>query len=102
MDSPFVSPDALRNRREITAILADHGFFAYPYEFWHYSQGDAYDEAFRRTGRPARYGPVEFDPVPQTLKPYDNPTEWLHSIEDIQAAMAEAMKRHCPPGNATD
>jgi D-alanyl-D-alanine dipeptidase len=93
MDSPFVSSEGLKNRREITAIMAEHGFVAYPYEFWHYSRGDAYDEILHHTGRPARYGPIEWDPATQTLRPYDNPTELLNSIEDIREMMAKALKR---------
>ena len=43
MGSPFVSDRAAGNRQEITALMARHGFRPYPYEFWHYNQGDVYD-----------------------------------------------------------
>ncbi len=58
MDSPYVSATARRNREAITALMARHGFVAYPWEFWHYSAGDAYDAYLNGSGRPARYGAV--------------------------------------------
>ena len=61
MNSPFVSPEAQRNRQEITAIMRESGFVEYPYEFWHYSSGDAYEQILLGTGQPARYGAVDFD-----------------------------------------
>ncbi|RYF73986.1 MAG: hypothetical protein EOO39_09405, partial [Cytophagaceae bacterium] len=36
MKSPFVLESSLRNRQEITDVMAQHGFVAYPFEFWHY------------------------------------------------------------------
>lgn len=61
MDSPFVTPGERRNRQEITATFRRHGWRDYPWEFWHYSQGDCYAEHLGNSGRPARYGPVAFD-----------------------------------------
>ena len=62
MGSPFVSDAARRNRQEITALMRRHGFVDYPWEFWHYSSGDAYEQVLRKTGRPAIYGAVQWDP----------------------------------------
>ncbi len=42
MDSIFISQKARRNRQIITEIMKKYGFHAYPFEFWHYSSGDAY------------------------------------------------------------
>jgi len=39
------------------------GFRTYHFEFWHYNKADAYDEHLSGSGRPARYGPVDFDPA---------------------------------------
>ena len=52
MGSPFVSDAARRNRREITALMRRHGFVDYPWEFWHYSSGDAYEQVLLQD-RPA-------------------------------------------------
>jgi len=92
-DSPFVPPQAARNREEITRIMQGHGFMAYPWEFWHYSKGDAYAEHLADTGRPARYGAVDFDPATRTLAPIPRPKEPLHSPEDILRHMQAGLAR---------
>ncbi|MBN1434214.1 hypothetical protein JW921_05595 [Candidatus Fermentibacterales bacterium] len=61
MDSPFIGPDAVRNRRVISGVLASRGFPAYPWEFWHYSSGDVVAELASGSGQPARYGPIARD-----------------------------------------
>jgi len=73
MDSPFISPEARRNRAEINAVLAGHGFLPYPYEFWHYSHGDIDCEVLAGTGRPARYGPVNLDVETGAVEPVRDP-----------------------------
>jgi len=93
MDSPFVSPEARKNRRTITAIMARHGFTPYPYEFWHYSQGDAYAEYLSGSGEVARYGPVSMDPTDGRTVPIPNPTEPLHTLEEIRAQIDRALER---------
>jgi D-alanyl-D-alanine dipeptidase len=62
MASPFLSPVARRNRDRIAELMAGQGFLPYPYEFWHFSHGDADYELISAAGRPARFGPVELDP----------------------------------------
>lgn len=62
MDSPFVSEQARQNRELINDAFAQFGFVAYPFEFWHYSQGDAIERRVRDDDRPARYGPVTRNP----------------------------------------
>lgn len=93
MDSPFVEPDARRHRAEITAVMQSCGFMAYPFEFWHYNQGDVYDEFLNKTGKPARYGPVDWDPATNRVTPIENPTDRLNRREDIERAVAESAKR---------
>lgn len=93
MDSPFVSAPARDNRREIGALMARHGFVAYPYEFWHYSSGDAYDQFLRRTGRPAIYGPVDRDPATNRVRPIADPLEPLNTDEDLRREIAAALRR---------
>jgi D-alanyl-D-alanine dipeptidase len=91
MGSPFVSAQAQANRAEITALMARHGFQTYPFEFWHYNKGDAYDEKLRASGRPARYGAVDIEPVTGAVTPVADPAAPLNSDEEIGALIARAM-----------
>lgn len=61
MDSPFITPEERENRCQITEIFRRHGWWEYPWEFWHYSSGDSYQESLSGSTQPARYGPVFFD-----------------------------------------
>lgn len=100
MDSPFISEQARRHRREITGLMASFGFVAYPYEFWHYCAGDAYAEFLGRTGRPARYGPVECDPSTGTVAAIAESTKPLNSPKEIHRAIDQAVQklREIEPG----
>jgi D-alanyl-D-alanine dipeptidase len=93
MDSPFISPEAARNRREITAIFRKCGFVEYPYEFWHYSSGDAYEQLINNIGRPARYGAIDFDSATGTISPIENPQQPLNSLEDLRNEIQAALLR---------
>ena len=93
MASPFVPLQAAGNRAEITRIMQRHGFMAYPWEFWHYSQGDAYAEHLANSGKPARYGAVDFDPITGSLAAMLNPKEPLHLPGDILRNMQAALAR---------
>lgn len=93
MESPFPDEGARRNRREITALLARHGFAAYPYEFWHYSQGDAYEGKLVGSDTPARYGPVDLDPASGRATPIEDPVALLNSLDEIRARIDEALAR---------
>jgi zinc D-Ala-D-Ala dipeptidase len=89
MDSPFISEKAAENRGKITAILKKHGFAAYPFEFWHYSGGDAFFEYIGGSGKPARYGPVDIGPG-GSVSPVDNPLEPLVSDDEFERLIREA------------
>jgi D-alanyl-D-alanine dipeptidase len=91
MDSPFVSEQAQHNRQEITALLGRHGFVAYPWEFWHYNDGDAYAELLNHTGRPARYGPVHLDPADGRVTAIDDPCAPLNSMAVIRELMERVL-----------
>jgi hypothetical protein len=91
MASPFVSEHACRNRAEITALMAHHGFFTYRFEFWHYNAGDVYEGYISGTGVPARYGPVDLDPATGRVTPIEDPTRPLNSAEDIEARIGELL-----------
>ena len=93
MDSPFVSEAAQRNRREITSIMKRFGFVHYPFEFWHYSKGDAYEHLMINSGQPARYGAIDWDPTTGRVKAIEDPTAWLVSREHVQAELARAIER---------
>ncbi len=87
MDSPFITDEVRRNRAITNELFATEGFLPYPYEFWHYSWGDADAEMAAGSGRPGRYGPVHWDrdaatmrPEPDVLRPLLTVTqvaEWL-------------------------
>lgn len=93
MDSPFVSAQAQHNRSEISALMLRHGFVAYPWEFWHYSSGDAYDQFLRRTGKPAMYGAVDWDPVGNRVSPIDDPAQPLNSDAEVRLEIDAALRR---------
>jgi len=92
MDSPFVSAEARENRAEITDLMARHGFSTYPFEFWHYNAGDAYEELLSGRGGPARYGPVDLDPESGEVRPIADAATPLNSEAEIAALMAEARR----------
>jgi len=98
MGSPFISAEARRNRREISALMRDCGFVDYPFEFWHYSSGDAYEQVLVQTGRPAIYGAVSFDPRTLQVTPLPRPDQPLNSFDEIRAEIDAALARHAATG----
>jgi D-alanyl-D-alanine dipeptidase len=93
MNSPFVSAEGLGHRTKITALMRDYGFVEYPWEFWHYSSGDAYDQFLRKTGKPAIYGAVDWDPVTNVVTPMADATAPLNSDEEIRTEIQAALQR---------
>ena len=93
MDSPFVSGVGQRHRNQITALMRDCGFVEYPWEFWHYSSGDAYDQFLRKTGKPAIYGAVDWDPLTNVVTPMADATAPLNSEEEIRKEIEAALQR---------
>jgi hypothetical protein len=93
MGSPFVSDAARRNRRDITALMRRHGFVDYPWEFWHYSSGDAYEQELLKTGQPAIYGAVQWDPATNQVAPLPQPEQPLNSFDEIRAELVAALAR---------
>lgn len=96
MASPFISPRAKRNREDITAIMGNAGFVAYPYEFWHYNDGDAYARILRKSGVAAQYGAVDWDPATGALTPITNPTQPLNDLTEIEAEIRASLQRVVP------
>ena len=97
MASPFVSPQALANRHLITLLLEKHGFMAYPYEFWHFSQGDVFAEHLSRTGRPGRYAAVTRNATTGDVTPVTDLLVHLQSPDDMRRAIAAADARGGTP-----
>jgi D-alanyl-D-alanine dipeptidase len=93
MTSPFVSAEAQANRQAITALMAQHGFVTYPWEFWHYNQGDAYDHYLNRTGQPARYGAVNVSLIDGTVEAIADPLTPLNTYEEIESELKQALAR---------
>ncbi|WP_197451884.1 M15 family metallopeptidase [Rosistilla carotiformis] len=93
MRSPFIEADDLQNRLEITAIMEAHGFMHFPFEFWHYNQGDAMGNILSGHPAPARYGPVHWDPQTNRVTPYDEPLRPLNPLDAIEQEIAAATQR---------
>ena len=100
MDSPFVSAQARENRSAITQVMRRHGFVAYPYEFWHYSSGDAYDQFLRGTGEPAIYGAVDWDMKTDVLTPIANPNAPLNSNDELKGEIEASLREGRPAGRS--
>jgi len=92
MRSPFISELALRNRLEITAVMERHGFKPYPYEFWHYNQGDAYVEYLENTDQPARYGPVEINVNTGKVTPITDSDQLLVPVSEVRELIQQALR----------
>ena len=93
MASPFISAEAREKREAITAFMQRRGFAAYPYEFWHYSKGDAYEGFLTGADAPARYGAVDADLDTGQVTPTPSPDEPLHTLDKIQRRIEEALER---------
>ena len=91
MASPFVARDSAQNRRRITDVFERHGFAAYPYEFWHYSQGDVIGLLLAGSDAPAMYGPIDFDPQTGQVRAIETAAERLASAEEIRQRIAAAL-----------
>jgi len=93
MKSPFISAEAKRNREEITAIMGHSDFVEYPYEFWHFSSGDAYESVLRGSGAVAKYGAVDWDPATGKLTPITTPTQPLNELAEIEVEIKASLQR---------
>jgi D-alanyl-D-alanine dipeptidase len=93
MRSPFVEPDCLHVRLEITAAMEAHGFRHYPFEFWHYSKGDAMQHLLSGDPQPAPYGPVDWDSRTNEVVPVRDPTVPLNPLAVIEREITAALCR---------
>ncbi|UCG00107.1 MAG: hypothetical protein JSV89_11335 [Spirochaetaceae bacterium] len=92
MSSPFVSAPARKNRKQISEIMLGCGFVAYPYEFWHYCQGDVFQTILDPHAPAARYAPVNFDPASGRTIEIDDPLASLHSLRELGDMISNALK----------
>jgi D-alanyl-D-alanine dipeptidase len=92
MSSPFVSEAARRNRAQITDIMLSSGFVAYPFEFWHYSQGDLFQTVLGTGNASARYGAINFHPQSGSVVPIDDPFASLHTLSEIEETIQDSLK----------
>ncbi len=87
MESPFISEEGRKNRKEITRIMEGRGFTAYPFEHWHYSKGDIYGVLLGNagdSGTVARYGAIDYNFDNDTLISIAESIEPLHSNMEIE------------------
>ena len=93
MRSPFIEAPDLQNRLEITSMMESHAFIHFPYEFWHYNQGDAIGHVLKNQPTPARYGPVHWEMQTNRVTPYDDPLSPLNPLNIIEKEIDAAMHR---------
>jgi D-alanyl-D-alanine dipeptidase len=93
MDSPFINNSAKKNRQEITGIMRSAGFIEYPYEFWHYNSGDAYESVLCGRSSPAIYGAVDWNPDTGHTTPIPNPDRSLNDLDEIKAEIDASILR---------
>jgi D-alanyl-D-alanine dipeptidase len=93
MRSPFVEPDALKNRLEITAMMEAHGFIHFPWEFWHFNKGDAMGHLLIGNPAPARFGPVNWDAKTNKVSPVTDPCTPLNPLPVIEKEIHAAVQR---------
>lgn len=93
MRSPWVEPEFVENRLAITAMLEARGFVHFPYEFWHYNQGDAIGNILSGQTTPARFGAVDWDRQTNRVTPCGDPLSPLNPLPVIEREIAAAMQR---------
>lgn len=93
MESPFITDKERENRRMITALFQRFGWKEYPWEFWHYSQGDCYVEYLTKSGKPSRYGPIDFDGTNSTPIDLVEADLLLEPLAFYEKQMVAALER---------
>lgn len=93
MNSPFITAEQRRVRDAVAETMDEHGFVAYPYEFWHFNRGDAYEAVLRDDPALARYGPVHIEQTTSTVTPQQNPDHPLSAESDLERLLEAALGR---------
>lgn len=97
MRSPFIAPEHLATRLEITAMMEARGFIHFPFEFWHFDKDDAGMHILTGNPAPCRFGPVNWDPVTNQVSAVNDPFALLNPLPVIEAEIAAALKRAARP-----
>jgi D-alanyl-D-alanine dipeptidase len=93
MRSPFIDAESLKNRLEITSMLEAHGFIHFPFEFWHFNQGDAMGHILLGQPAPARFGAIHWDPRTNRVTPVNDSLRPLNPLSVIEREIAAALER---------
>ncbi|MCM8814472.1 MAG: hypothetical protein NC937_00295 [Candidatus Omnitrophica bacterium] len=93
MNSIFISKKAKKYRHRFNQIMKKNGFYAYPFEFWHYSKGDAFAHYLTKSRKPAIYGPVDMIDDEGNVSPIRNLTEPLFPLDELRKRLYESLKR---------
>lgn len=93
MRSPYVAQEFIENRLAITAMMEQHGFLHFPFEFWHYDKDDAAMHILSGNPAPCRFGPVNWNAQTNEITPVENPLELLNPLSVIEQEIAAALKR---------
>ena len=93
MRSPFVAPEHVATRLEITAMMEKHGFIHFPFEFWHFDKDDAAMHILTGNPAPCRFGPVHWNPQTHEVTPVEAPLELLNPLPVIEQEIAAALAR---------
>jgi D-alanyl-D-alanine dipeptidase len=93
MRSPFVAPEHVATRLEIAAMLEQHGFIHFPFEFWHFDKDDAGMHLLTGNHAPCRFGPVNWDPRTNEVTPVSDPLALLNPLPVIENEIVAALER---------
>jgi D-alanyl-D-alanine dipeptidase len=97
MRSPFITAEQLENRLTITAKMEAHHFVHFPFEYWHFNQGDAMAHMLTDRPAPARYGPVDWNPHTNEVTPYADALGPLNPLSQMETEITAALDRAKAP-----
>jgi D-alanyl-D-alanine dipeptidase len=93
MRSPFVAPEHIVTRLEITTMMEKHGFMHFPFEFWHFDKDDAAMHLYTGNSAPCRFGPVNWNAQTNEVTPVEDPLALLNPLSVIESEIAAALER---------
>ena len=74
--------------------MESHGFMHFPFEFWHFSKGDAADRIVNHDTGPARFGPVNWNSETNEVSPVENSKQPLNALSQIEKEIEAALQRN--------
>jgi hypothetical protein len=66
---------------------------AYPYEFWHYSRGDLFQQILDPEHPDSRYAPVDFDGASGRTREIGDLLAPLHSLAELEGTIRHALEK---------